>query len=550
MIPKFTGNTRDINMPQEHRRSEPTIAQLAYTNGFAQDLRSASWPGPQATPNVMPFRPGQPGSSGNAQNIDPQRIYAGLDVRTTIMLRNLPNSMTWRDVQELLDAVCEGRYDFIYVRIDFSRNTNVGYAFVNFTDPEQIIHFFREYMGREWPFKDAGYRGGKSRTAELSYAQIQGLDGLKEKFRNSSVMDEYPDYRPKLFYTIDTASGPEMVGHECPFPPPNNESKHQRSRANAATTGLYAPNSRRDRNGAGGYFRRSQYDRGTPAQIQDEAVQRLQRYGSFDMGYAPGFGGPMPMTAPTPFFPPMFFGNLGPFQNYGYPFANGTAMMGAHGASYGQFGPGSQFPGVYNNGFGGNPGAPVSYRRALTTGPTNGTVNGQANTYSDSHAGVPANEHGNGPPGAYANGRVNGYVNGYGSGPANGHMNGLFNGYTATGPSNGYGASGYPGNVSSNGYAKAPGNVRTSVNGPPSSQGIAPEDMLYQKMGQQDAVQKPNGTATNVPMDADTAAQIAAEEGQPGSMANYVAYCHKLRNANGGRSGNGNGHGHNFPPKF
>merc|ERR1719321_875490 len=52
--------------------------------------------------------------------------------RTTVMLRNIPNNYTRAKLLELLDK--EGFlacYDFIYLPMDFKRNANLGYAFLN-----------------------------------------------------------------------------------------------------------------------------------------------------------------------------------------------------------------------------------------------------------------------------------------------------------------------------------------------------------------------------------------------------------------------------------
>jgi len=82
------------------------------------------------------------------------------------MLRNIPNKVTQAQLKEIVDRTSFGRYDFMYLRIDFSNGCNVGYAFINFADPLDII--------------------------------IQGRDCLIQKFRNSSVMLE-PEYcRPKV----------------------------------------------------------------------------------------------------------------------------------------------------------------------------------------------------------------------------------------------------------------------------------------------------------------------------------------------------------------
>eukprot|EP00438_Fugacium_kawagutii_P034564 Skav216757 [mRNA] locus=scaffold3303:12117:15736:- [translate_table: standard] len=52
--------------------------------------------------------------------------------RTTVMLRNLPNNYTRDMFLSLLDEEgLSGLYDFVYLPMDFRRDANLGYAFVN-----------------------------------------------------------------------------------------------------------------------------------------------------------------------------------------------------------------------------------------------------------------------------------------------------------------------------------------------------------------------------------------------------------------------------------
>ncbi|KID73063.1 meiosis protein MEI2, partial [Metarhizium brunneum ARSEF 3297] len=171
-------------------------------------------------------------STNHHNYVDINRIRDGIDVRTTIMLRNIPNKVDQAMLKRIIDESSWGKYDFMYLRIDFANDCNVGYAFINFVD-----------------------------IAEISYATIQGKDCLVQKFRNSSVMLEAPHYRPKLYFTCNGPC-PELAGQEEPFPEPDNQSKMKRSCENAEHVGLFTPN-------AGQHYRdeqrrrRSQYDRGT-----------------------------------------------------------------------------------------------------------------------------------------------------------------------------------------------------------------------------------------------------------------------------------------------
>ncbi|KAI9790360.1 MAG: hypothetical protein M1816_005178 [Peltula sp. TS41687] len=196
---------------------------------------------------------------GNNNTVDIQRIREGLDVRTTIMLRNIPNKIDQPMLKEIVDETSHGKYDFMYLRIDFANNCNVGYAFINFEDPYDIIDFVKSRAGYRWN------RFNSDKVAEVSYATIQGKDCLVAKFRNSSVMLELPAFRPKVFHT---GTGP-LAGTEAEFPTPDNHSKMRRSVENAAHVGLYSPGGNNPRHDS--RRRRSRFDRGTRFAQMEEA---------------------------------------------------------------------------------------------------------------------------------------------------------------------------------------------------------------------------------------------------------------------------------------
>ncbi|KEF61751.1 uncharacterized protein A1O9_03321 [Exophiala aquamarina CBS 119918] len=159
----------------------------------------------------------------NHNAVDLNRITAGVDVRTTIMLRNIPNRVDQPLLKAIIDETSAGCYDFMYLRIDFANNCNVGYAFINFID------FIIARAGQRWNCFNS------DKVAEISYATIQGKDCLVSKFRNSSVMLEHPAFRPKLYYP----TGHPNAGQEEKFPDPDNPSKMRRSVENAEHVGLY-----------------------------------------------------------------------------------------------------------------------------------------------------------------------------------------------------------------------------------------------------------------------------------------------------------------------
>ncbi|KAL4914291.1 hypothetical protein BDW62DRAFT_220252 [Aspergillus aurantiobrunneus] len=172
----------------------------------------------------------------NQNAVDVERIRLGLDVRTTIMLRNIPNKIDQTMLKTIVDETSVGKYDFMYLRIVYTHDT-----------PSLSKH-------------ERGALGIALIATKSQKYHTQGKDCLVQKFRNSSVMLEHPSFRPKIFHT---GTGP-LAGKEDRFPGPDNPSKMRRSIENAEHVGLFAPRvgqQYRDEQRR----RRSQFDRGTTA---------------------------------------------------------------------------------------------------------------------------------------------------------------------------------------------------------------------------------------------------------------------------------------------
>lgn len=150
--------------------------------------------------------------SHESNYIDLKAIDMGIERRTTVMLRNIPNKVDQKALKTFLDETNAFTYDFLYLRIDFGNKCNVGYAFISFTDPKHIKSFVSARRGSKWSHYNS------EKVIDVSFANYQGRENLIKKFRNSPIMDADPAYRPKLYYT----SGP-LIGTEEPFPPPTAE---------------------------------------------------------------------------------------------------------------------------------------------------------------------------------------------------------------------------------------------------------------------------------------------------------------------------------------
>lgn len=72
------------------------------------------------------------------------------DGRTTCMIKNIPNKFTADNLIEFINYTHFGKYDFLYLRMDFKNKCNVGYAFVNFVDTASVKSFFLRINGKRW----------------------------------------------------------------------------------------------------------------------------------------------------------------------------------------------------------------------------------------------------------------------------------------------------------------------------------------------------------------------------------------------------------------
>eukprot|EP01116_Phalansterium_solitarium_P016143 TRINITY_DN3681_c0_g1_i3.p1 TRINITY_DN3681_c0_g1~~TRINITY_DN3681_c0_g1_i3.p1 ORF type:complete len:1149 (+),score=205.66 TRINITY_DN3681_c0_g1_i3:190-3636(+) len=140
---------------------------------------------------------GTPGS-GDSDNqgkfaLDINKVASGEDIRSTIMIRNIPNKYSQKMLLSAVDENFKGCYDFFYLPIDFKNKCNVGYAFINITSPDAIIRFYSEFNNKKWE------RFNSEKVCEIAYARIQGKNSLISHFQNSSLMSEDKKCRPIIF---------------------------------------------------------------------------------------------------------------------------------------------------------------------------------------------------------------------------------------------------------------------------------------------------------------------------------------------------------------
>ncbi|KAL9257544.1 terminal ear1-like protein, partial [Drosera capensis] len=132
------------------------------------------------------------------------------DTRTTVMIKNIPNKYSQKLLLNMLDNHCIhcneqiiaasgevdqplSSYDFVYLPIDFNNKCNVGYGFVNMTSPEGTLRLYKAFHKQHWEVFNS------RKICEVTYARLQGLEALKEHFKNSKFACETEEYLPVVF---------------------------------------------------------------------------------------------------------------------------------------------------------------------------------------------------------------------------------------------------------------------------------------------------------------------------------------------------------------
>jgi hypothetical protein len=282
-IAAVVGNVRPSKMAGPSNHAQTMLSNSQVTGQFGPNIYQTF--DPSDMPVLGPDGRPHPGAA-KPQDVVEWRIEQGYDVRTTLMVRNIPPEMTGADFVDMCQKTVPGQFDFAYNRIDFQKSQSVGYAFVNFTSTDALLKFVRTWRGKLLPHN---CHRQHLRPCAVSYANTQGYECLVAKFRNSSILDEAKPCRPLLFWTAASAgSNPHLIAQERDWPAVDNASKKGRSVENAKISGLYTPRARVCGRGGrrGGHTR---FDRGTPGQQHEESPMGYGNY-QYGIGPSPGYG--------------------------------------------------------------------------------------------------------------------------------------------------------------------------------------------------------------------------------------------------------------------
>lgn len=132
----------------------------------------------------------------NNTQINLENILLGIDKRTTIMIKNIPNKYTQKAFTDEINIRFANTYDVFYLPIDYTNNCNLGFAFINFIHPFYIIDFYETYRGQKW------MRYLSDKKCELAYGTVQGKQTLIKHFQKGIVLNAQTSDRKPMILNV------------------------------------------------------------------------------------------------------------------------------------------------------------------------------------------------------------------------------------------------------------------------------------------------------------------------------------------------------------
>ena len=139
-------------------------------------------------------------NKGNKKKIGKQKFYPidldkslkGIDTRTTVMIRHIPNKYSYKEILDEINIVCKDKYDFFYLPLDSENDCNLGYSFINFIHPLHIIYFYTIFKSRKWFYYNS------FKECDLTYGKYQGIYELTNNIEKNIGKDD-KKLKPMIF---------------------------------------------------------------------------------------------------------------------------------------------------------------------------------------------------------------------------------------------------------------------------------------------------------------------------------------------------------------
>ena len=114
-------------------------------------------------------------------NIVINKVISMEDLRTTIMIKNIPNKFNRDLLLTIINQNFKGTYDLFILPTDINKSKNFGYAFINFTSSYYIPYFYYMFNGKMWSSTNS------KKICELIYSKVQGKANILRHFPSTIV---------------------------------------------------------------------------------------------------------------------------------------------------------------------------------------------------------------------------------------------------------------------------------------------------------------------------------------------------------------------------
>lgn len=143
-----------------------------------------------------PTRNGIKNQDHHQFDIFPEQIMLGVDMRTTVMIRNIPESCSANSfLEEHLPQEARDKLTFFYMPFDKKNSRHSGSAFVNLESPLDVLAVYMH-------INKLATKGRSKRLIAVSYARLQGHAALAGHFSQAAVMHE-KDARQRPIFSVD-----------------------------------------------------------------------------------------------------------------------------------------------------------------------------------------------------------------------------------------------------------------------------------------------------------------------------------------------------------
>jgi len=115
----------------------------------------------------------------NQLSICLEKIKNGEDKRTSIIIKNIPTTITKEYIKKILEGI--GNINYFYLPFDKIMNRNLGFAYINVVNYKSILNLYKRLT--EYNFENHQL----IEPIEICYSKIQGKNGLSQMFSKKTI---------------------------------------------------------------------------------------------------------------------------------------------------------------------------------------------------------------------------------------------------------------------------------------------------------------------------------------------------------------------------